>query len=605
MLTASTAYKAAILPGTASMRRTAARVKLTVSKATVTYGTPTAINTEAGFSDVTKVIDDVSDNSVRIATCEPDYWRLDGSTVFSPAVTIDVGYASNALSLADGTFTSNPGVQVTTTAPFKSEGITLYFDRLSGDYPIEFDVDVLNGVTSVYHLAVTDNDQPYYRSDAAINAALAACDTLRITFKKMNVGYRRARLSELFLGIQQSYGIGGSDDMISIKTIEEIDVTGQTLPHGEAVLKLSNVNGDFNLITPAGVAEFLQTSGAEMEVEHGVYTAGGALQYVKTGTYLFKDWKDSGGKTVELNAPDTIGFYGGLPALARYCVYVNTNMPRSYLGEILSHAGIPSAKYDISVFPDVISSTGFMECPSQPTILDELRMCAQWLCKVCVVDQDGVIQFIDLDTISESDIDLDDCYNDPTIERQNTIGSVDVSIYSYAQTENTDYVVTVSEAVTGSKTIMVWVNDFILNNYGVAITGAVSYSDPVLEYGYLSCPVVGDGSVITIQVSRTDYLFSKTTYTLVNPLASGTGLAKITIDNPHIADATKAAEVAAFVLANYNRLLKFGYNWRGNPILEPGDMVTAETIHGDKDIIVTRQDTVYDGTLSATLEGVG
>lgn len=602
MLTVSDAFKAAILPGTTQMRRTACRVTLNVSEADVTYGTPTAENGEAGFSDVTEVVDNVSINTYRIATCEPNYWRLDGSTVFYPAVSINVGYASEEVCDADGLFSEMKAdpVVVIPVSTFTTKGITLFFDVLSGDYPTEFDIDILNGATSVYHLAVTGNDAAYYVLDADINVALADCDTVKVSFHKMCKGYRRARLSEIFMGFQAVYGIGGLDDMVSLNTIKEIDPTCATLPHGEAVLKLSNVNGDFNLINPEGIAEDLQ-AGAEMIVEHGVHVSDGPIEYVKTGTYLFKDWKDAGGKMVNLNGVDTLGYYGEKPIVSIYG-WLSSQGPRTYVYAMLvgSDVDVYYVSPGYQEFP--ASDSGWLCGKPAENVREFLRECAQWLCRVCVVDEDNKIQFVDISTASDSDINLDDCYGDPTIERATPPKYIETYYYNAAAGTTDETIVSYKETFTGTKSFAFDIG-YEYGSQSLTLTGASSYSDMGENGGkYIIEDVVGTGAEVSITVTGRKHQINKQLYTLTNATGSGT----ITIDNTHIATAAKAAEVAAWTLANYNKLLKFGYTWRGNPALEMGDMATAETIHGDKDIIVTRQDLTFSaGALDGSLEGVG
>ncbi len=118
-------------------------------------------------------------------------------------------------------------------------------------------------------------------------------------------------------------------------------------------MKINNAAGDFNLISPAGIAEDLQ-AGSDMTVEYGVYSSPGVIEYVKMGEYRFADWRDAGGGNIELNGLDTIGYYGPLRALAQYDSWSPAGLPRTYITDVLAYAGVPSALRDVTAFPRLI-----------------------------------------------------------------------------------------------------------------------------------------------------------------------------------------------------------------------------------------------------------
>ena len=61
-----------------------------------------------------------------------------------------------------------------------------------------------------------------------------------------------------------------------------------------------------------------------------------------------------------------------------------------------------------------------------------------------------------------------------------------------------------------------------------------------------------------------------------------------------------------WLLACYQRRLRYSLRSRGNPLLEIGDTVSVESAFGDIGLCaVTGIDMVYDGGLSATVSGVG
>lgn len=491
-------------------------------------------------------------------------------------------------------------VIVLETTGITSLGMTIYFGLPGTPYPTEFTIKLKNEGVVVRTITVTGNTKNYVRITEALNPDDLPCDEVVISFVRMSSAYTRVRVSAIRFGVEQQYSDYGDEGFYSVSTIHEADHTCLTLPSGDARVIVDNVSGDYNPFEPTGFAEWLQI-GARMLVEMGVYTDAVTREFVKIGTYWFSEWREVGYKQVELLGRDSIGYYGDLPALAHNAGWTAGANVETYIDDVFSWAGIPSDMYDVSPFPGADSS--FLAGPAADTVRDESRLMAQWLMKICTCDADGVIRFINPSAAPDSSIDLDDCYSMPKVDRQELVGSIDVSIYT-ATLGDTDEVIAIhKEDVTGEEAILVWIG-WDYGDLSVAVVGEASYIDNGFSYGYYSVSVIGSGAQVTVTVSGKRYNIAKTTYTLVNSSAAGSRENKIIIDNPHIRTRVRAAAVAAWTLANLNKLIKMTYDWRGNPLLEPLDMVIAETSHGNKNMIVTRQDLIFNGFLSGQIEGI-
>ena len=85
--------------------------------------------------------------------------------------------------------------------------------------------------------------------------------------------------------------------------------------------------------------------------------------------------------------------------------------------------------------------------------------------------------------------------------------------------------------------------------------------------------------------------------------ASDESVHAVSVFNPC---ASSAQAVVNWLLACYQRRLRYSLRSRGNPLLEIGDTVSVESAFGDIGLCaVTGIDMVYDGGLSATVSGVG
>lgn len=515
----------------------------------------------------------------------------------STVATADYGNCVFSLSSLNKT---NPVISITTLLDFAGPGLTLFFDQLGGGYPIEFTVEILFESAVLQTISVTDNDTPYVVIDEFINPDYDSVDEIRLTFIKMSRPYARARLSELFVGIKQQYGPVSDPGLFNLSVISDSDPTGMTLPTGQAIVRIDNTSGDYNPFIPAGVAEWLQ-AGALMTVEWGVYLNASLIEWVKSGSYLFAEWREVDYKQVDLVGMDTNGYYGSLPAYAQYEGWTRNGAVETYISDVLSYADIPATKYDVTPFPNM--DAGFMAGPAASTILEESRLMAQWLCRICRVDPDGVIEFVELPALPTETISLDDCYELPATTRQALVASVDVNIYTATLGADVEVVAIHKETFTGSRTIKVWVGwDFGL--LSAVVTGASSSIDLSFSYGYYVVTPTGTGAEVTVTVSGKRYTISKSVYSLANPNAVDSRASALAIDNPHICTRERAVLVADWTLANLDRLLKLTYEWRASPVIEPLDLRWSETSYGYKNMLVTRQDIDFDGFMSGRIEGV-
>lgn len=114
--------------------------------------------------------------------------------------------------------------------------------------------------------------------------------------------------------------------------------------------------------------------------------------------------------------------------------------------------------------------------------------------------------------------------------------------------------------------------------------GGISVAEPV------------DAVALTV---KNEYASTEATYT------AGSGTRVRTVDNPCVA-AANGADVAAWLLAQYNRRVKYDKPNRGDPAVEIGDTLTIYDAYGEnRNASVTGQEIQFDGGLSATTKAVG
>lgn len=98
-----------------------------------------------------------------------------------------------------------------------------------------------------------------------------------------------------------------------------------------------------------------------------------------------------------------------------------------------------------------------------------------------------------------------------------------------------------------------------------------------------------------------------TTYTYVDPQKpADEQTLSISIKNTLITNATMANNVAAWILSEYKKRFLYEINWRMNPALEVGDIVTVEDEFGEnKTVRITKQEFEYAGYLTGKTNGKG
>lgn len=97
------------------------------------------------------------------------------------------------------------------------------------------------------------------------------------------------------------------------------------------------------------------------------------------------------------------------------------------------------------------------------------------------------------------------------------------------------------------------------------------------------------------------------TYTYVDPQKpADEQTLSVSIKNTLITNSTHANTVAAWILAEYKKRFLYEINWRMNPALEVGDIVTVEDEFGEnKTVRITKQEFEYAGYLTGKTSGKG
>lgn len=297
MYPVSQEYKEAVY---APARTVKAKVTFDISDVTAKDDVSSlAVTAQAsGISDKDQLINSQREQSYNLATWEPNRFKLDGSFSF-PGDTLasngEVGFVSDNLCNAEGNFGEYPTITIEFANPHSSIGLTVTFDVMNNEYATDFTLSVYNGSNNlIASINVTDND----KVQCDVNHLLSNYKKVVVTIKKWSVGERRARVAEVDFGIVKVYD---DNNLIKCSLIEELDLTGSTLPSAEFKFTVDNADRSFNILNPTGFYAYLQQR-QQVDVQLGVLV-GSAYEWVPLGNYLLWDWtSDEGSLTASFTA---------------------------------------------------------------------------------------------------------------------------------------------------------------------------------------------------------------------------------------------------------------------------------------------------------------
>lgn len=209
-------------------------------------------NTEStSFSKLPQVHNNITQNSMKLATLERDLWTLDGSFSLPNRVdNLETGYFSSTLSDASGA--CDVLITFTFSEPQDSDGFTLIFDTKAEEVASEFTITTYNqSGTVIGSKTVTGN------SDVVCYVDLPTLRYMRIDlrFTRTAKPYRRIRLTEFVFGRIQQFK---SDKIKDMRVIYESGVYMENMPASTLTFTIDNSDRGYNVLNPEGIYAFLQ-----------------------------------------------------------------------------------------------------------------------------------------------------------------------------------------------------------------------------------------------------------------------------------------------------------------------------------------------------------
>ena len=440
------------------------------------------ILTEAEVTDKTAYQnEDTLNNQVyrelnRLATLEPNFWKLDGNYLLPErdgnGVVInrgEIGWVSSALCNTSGAFSS--GNYPSLNIKFEGDqdvglvGLHFIFFAYCGEYSTKFDVLVKaspNGTIEEFTISDAAADQYSYDLDFSQctikNAAgevvtnftngITHIQEITVLIKEWSKPSRRARIDEIEFGV---YKIYDNNTLIDAEENRVMNAVSTELPISNFVFTVLDSQMLFDSENPGRLTYFLTTR-QPIEVEWSQQTANGDVP-VKSGTYYLKEWNDCDSRReYKLTAEDLIGFmeepyYKG--------IYTGTEkkvkeLVTELFEELFPQSSGLSDKLDCSAISEDIKITAPLPLKlnnQQCTYKDCFMMLAQIAGCVITSDSEGRIVFKKLSRnyVTEGTETPPQQYkiptsvvfdNPPRSNLKSALKQVQVNYYSYNLLEN-------------------------------------------------------------------------------------------------------------------------------------------------------------------------
>jgi hypothetical protein len=385
------------------------------------------------ISDTSKVVSEVDNNSVPYLTLEQNIWLLDGGRKAIPETNYgENGYVGDVLSDGVCVFSSKtPIITINFSKVFNSviPGITITWSTAYGEFADSFVITAYNGDTIVAQKEVIGN-----RSiKSLVMVDIVDYDRITIQIKKWCLPYHRARVEEVFVGMNKVYSKG---ELFDYSHTQSVDPVSTSLPKTEIKFSIDNVDGEYNPYNEQGMAKYLMAR-QEVKTKYGLKLNDGSVEWIKGGTFYLSEWyAKQNGISADFTARDLLEFMS--------VIYEESHdlSPRTLYDlaeKVLVAADLPlnsdgTVKWVIDESLKSITTTA-------PLPKDTLANCLQLIANAgkCVLyqDRDGVLHIepLKLD-VTDYEINSFNSYSKPEITLAKSIKQVNVKVHQYAIGDN-------------------------------------------------------------------------------------------------------------------------------------------------------------------------
>ncbi len=577
----------------APQRETAIRISYGIYDTTAGEDASLTTEDKQSFAVLTQLVNGVTDSADNFVSLEVDRWRLDG--LFQPFPESlggeEIGWWSNSMSDGTGVFAVSPVLSIDFTANHSSLGLTLHFDKNTGDCAKDFTVAWYDGNNALLAEAAVAYNQ---KTVCVIRQPVENYRLVRIVFSATNNPWRYLHLSEVEFGYDEVYD---GNDLINIQITQEMDHLTDRLAAGKLTFTMDNSKARFNILNPQGIYRFLQRR-QKFALEAGVKTEKG-WQWLSWGQYYLKEWENSNNLSSSFIAYDSLDLISQISYPC--CPFYSDAAASAVFSHILDYAGVG---YEIDTSFDNVNLFGYSPVKTCREALHAAAVAARAVVRVNATGNIVILPAAPDHYVGVLSRDL--LLGEPQVKQLSLTNQVDVTCYQY--TQDTAFSQLYQGSMTLSGVTKVWIDysSVPAGNVTAAVSGATLLTAAYYANGaYLT--LNGNGTA-SIALNGKVYRESSHVVTAVEtdiPAGESTQTAVIK-ENRFIADTATAHSVAARILSDSLRRIQQTFNWWADPSYELGDVLRIESQYGEVlDTELTSCTYTFNGGLAVKSVGIG
>ena len=381
------------------------------------------------ISDTSKLTNGVDKKPTPYCTLEQNLWVLDGERkAIGESESNDDGFIGDVLSNEVCIFDAKmPTLSIGFGEVFKKviPGITITWSETYGEFADDFTVIAYNGNNIVAEKEIIGNKSVKSLVVMDINEY----DRIVIQVKKWCLPYRRARLEEIFVGLDKVYS---KSNLFDYSHKQVVDPVSTSLPKSEIRFSIDNAEGEYNPHNPQGLAKYLMER-QEIKARYGLKLEDGSIEWIKGGTFYLSEWyAKQNGLTADFTARDLLEFMSAI-----YYDNVTEIKDRSLYDlatTVLERANFPlNSDGTVKWVIDESLKSIYTKAPlPEDTLANCLQLIANAAtCTLCQ-DRTGTLRIEPL-KYEETDYKIDsfNSYSKSEITLSKPIKQVNVKVYSY------------------------------------------------------------------------------------------------------------------------------------------------------------------------------
>ena len=258
------------------------------------------------ISDTSTLTNGVDKSPTPYCTLEQNLWVLNGERkAIQESESNDDGYIGDVLCNDVCVFDVK---MPTITIGFGNKvfdkvipGITITWSETYGEFADNFIVVAYNGNNVVAEKEIIDNKSV----KSLVFMDIDSYDKIVVQVKKWCLPHRRARVEEIFVGLDKVYS---KTELFDYSHKQSVDPVSISLPKSEITFSIDNVNGEYNPYNPQGLAKYLMER-QEIKSRYGLKLDDGTIEWINGGTFYLSEWyAKQNGMTADFTARDLLEF---------------------------------------------------------------------------------------------------------------------------------------------------------------------------------------------------------------------------------------------------------------------------------------------------------